>query len=264
MKNKINLGDGDKKDSETNVVGDKKTKGVPEFWLQIFRQVGTLSEMLQETDEPIIKHLEDIKVKYSDPGKPMSFELEFFFNENEFFTNSSLTKSYIMRAEPDESDPLSFEGPEIIKCTGCRIDWKKGKDVTVQVIKKRQKHKSRGSVRTSEKKVKADSFFNFFDPPAVPSPEEGGEEIDEETEALLAADFEIGQFFRDRIIPRAVLYFTGEALEEEDEDYEEEEDEDGDDKDEDDDEDDDKEEGGKKTKKGDGGKPGEQQECKQQ
>ena len=51
--------------------------------------------------------------------------------------------------------------------------------------------------------------------------------MDEETETLLAADFEIGHFFRDRIIPRAVLYFTGEALEDEDDDYEEEEDEDG-------------------------------------
>ena len=56
---------------------------------------------------------------------------------------------------------------------------------------------------------------------------DGAEEMDEETEALLAADFEIGHFFRDRIIPRAVLYFTGEALEDEDDDYEEEEDEDG-------------------------------------
>ena len=51
--------------------------------------------------------------------------------------------------------------------------------------------------------------------------------MDEETEQLLAADFEIGHFFRDRIIPRAVLYFTGEALEEDDDYDEEEEDEDG-------------------------------------
>merc|ERR1719383_1343211 len=157
----------------------------------------------------------------------MSFELEFLFSENEYFSNKSLSKVYMMRAEPDETDPLSFEGPEIIKCTGCKIDWKKGKDVTVKVIKKRQKHKSKGSVRTIEKKVKADSFFNFFDPPIVPTPDDGVEEMDEETEALLAADFEIGHFFRDRIIPRAVLYFTGEALEDEDDDYEEEGDEEG-------------------------------------
>jgi len=265
LKKKMNLGgDGDAKTPGS----DENAKGVPEFWLQIFRQVDTLSEMLQEHDEPILRHLEDIKVKYSDPGKPMSFELEFLFSENEFFSNRSLSKVYQMRAEPDETDPLSFEGPEIIKCNGCKIDWKKGKDVTVKVIKKRQKHKSKGSVRTIEKKVKADSFFNFFDPPAVPSPEEG-EEMDEETEALLAADFEIGHFFRDRIIPRAVLYFTGEALEDEDDDYEEEEDEDGDDEDDDDDDDDDDEEEdgpkkGKKGGKGDMAKAGEQQECKQQ
>merc|ERR1711872_646488 len=268
LKKKMNLGgDGDAKTPGS----DENAKGVPEFWLQIFRQVDTLSEMLQEHDEPILRHLEDIKVKYSDPGKPMSFELEFLFSENEYFTNKSLSKVYMMRAEPDETDPLSFEGPEIIKCTGCKIDWKKGKDVTVKVIKKRQKHKSKGSVRTIEKKVKADSFFNFFDPPIVPPAEDGEEEMDEETEQLLAADFEIGPFFRDRIIPRAVLYFTGEALEEDDDYDEEEEDEDGDDEDDDDDDDDDDEEEegprkGKKgeVKKGDAGKSGEQQGCKQQ
>lgn len=43
---------------------------------------------------------------------------------------------------------------------------------------------------------------------------------DEETEALLTADFEIGHFFRESIIPRAVLYFTGEALEDDDDDDE--------------------------------------------
>merc|ERR1719414_1200783 len=263
LKKKMNLGgDGDAKTPGS----EESAKGVPEFWLHIFRQVDTLSEMLQEHDEPIVRHLEDIKVKYSDPGKPMSFELEFLFSENDYFTNKSLSKVYMMRAEPDEADPLSFEGPEIIKCTGCKIDWKKGKDVTVKVIKKRQKHKSKGSVRTIEKKVKADSFFNFFDPPIVPTPEDGAEEMDEETEALLAADFEIGHFFRDRIIPRAVLYFTGEALEDEDDEDEDGDDEDDDDEDEDED---DEDEGPKKGKKGEGrkgdaGKAGEQQECKQQ
>ena len=38
---------------------------------------------------------------------------------------------------------------------------------------------------------------------------------DEDLEALLAADFEIGHFIRERIVPKAVLYFTGEALDHE-------------------------------------------------
>merc|ERR1712112_665156 len=110
--------------------------------------------------------------------------------------------------------------------------------------------------RTIEKKIKADSFFNFFDPPIVPSLEDGAEEMDEETEQLLAADLEIGHFFRDRIIPRAVLYFTGEALEEDDDYDEEEEDEDGDDDDDDEDDDDEAPKKGKKGQvmKGDAGK----------
>ena len=39
--------------------------------------------------------------------------------------------------------------------------------------------------------------------------------MDEDTEVILESDFEIGQFFRERIIPRAVLYYTGESVEEE-------------------------------------------------
>jgi hypothetical protein len=50
---------------------------------------------------------------------------------------------------------------------------------------------------------------------------------DDDTRALLRADFEIGQAIRDRIIPRAVLFYTGEAGEDDDfdEDADDEEDE---------------------------------------
>lgn len=46
----------------------------------------------------------------------------------------------------------------------CTIDWKKGKNVTVKTIKKKQKHKGRGTVRTITKQVPNESFFNFFSP----------------------------------------------------------------------------------------------------
>ncbi|XP_070562520.1 nucleosome assembly protein 1-like 1 isoform X3 [Ptychodera flava] len=196
---------------------EERPNGIPEFWLTIFKNVDTLSQMVQEHDEPILIHLEDIQVKFSEPGQTMGFTLEYHFSPNDYFTNKVLTKHYTMRSEPDETDPFSFEGPEIVSCTGCTIDWKKGKNVTVKVIKKKQKHKGRGTTRTVTKTVQNDSFFNFFNPPQVP--DEG--EMDEDTELVLASDFEIGHFFRERIIPKAVLYFTGEAIEDEDE-YEEE------------------------------------------
>jgi len=40
-------------------------------------------------------------------------------------------------------------------------------------------------------------------------PEDPSAEIDADVEALLQADFQIGHFIRERIVPHAVLYFTG-------------------------------------------------------
>ncbi|XP_067119180.1 nucleosome assembly protein 1-like 1-B isoform X2 [Centruroides vittatus] len=215
---------------------NENINGIPEFWLTIFKNVEMLAEMIQVHDEPILKHLTDVKVKFSE-SNPMGFTLEFFFEPNEYFTNSVLTKEYEMKCIPDETDPFSFEGPEIYKCKGCTIDWKKGKNVTVKTIKKKQKHKSRGSVRTVTKTVQNDSFFNFFNPPTVPEDEEL---LDDETQTLLAVDFEIGHFIRERIVPRAVLFFTGEALTEDD--YDDEDDDDDDDEGEANDQDDDDDE----------------------
>ncbi|XP_078333231.1 nucleosome assembly protein 1-like 1 isoform X4 [Crassostrea virginica] len=210
MKNKANVEEKEKDDKDKK---EEDVKGVPHFWLTVFKNVDMLSEMVQEHDEPILQHLQDVQVKFSDTDS-MGFTLEFHFEPNDYFTNTVLTKHYSMRSEPDEEDPFSFEGPEIVKCKGCEIDWKKGKNVTVKTIKKKQKHKGRGTTRTVTKTVQNDSFFNFFNPPQVPEDEEG--DMDEDLEALLAADFEIGHFIRERIVPRAVLYFTGEALEQDD------------------------------------------------
>merc|ERR1719251_450979 len=220
MKDKAKLEDEKtKKEAE-----EKDVKGVPEFWLTIFKNVDMLQEMVQESDEPVLHKLTDITVTFSE--QPMGFTLHFYFAPNDYFSNSVLTKEYEMKCEPSEDDPFSFEGPEIFKCKGCTINWKEpGKDLTVKTVKKKQKHKSKGNVRTITKQVKSDSFFNFFDPP--PISDDPDAEVDPETQDLLTADFEIGPYIRDRIIPRAVLFFTGEALEEEDFDEEEDEDEEG-------------------------------------
>ena len=121
--------------------------------MSVFKNVDLLSDVVQEHDEPILKHLKDIKVKFSNADQPVSFVLEF---HNEHFTNEVLTKTYRMRSEPDYSDPFSFDGPEITGCTGCQIDWKKGKNVTLKTIKKQQKHKGRGTVGTLTKTVSND------------------------------------------------------------------------------------------------------------
>jgi hypothetical protein len=218
-------------DAEKNLSG----KGIDEFWLTVFRNSDILGGMIQSHDEPILKHLTDVEVKVL--KQPMMFQLVFHFSPNEYFTNAALTKDYLMKCQPAADNPFDFDGPEITSSKGCTIDWKAGKNVTVEIIKKKQKHKQKGATRFVTKEVKADSFFNFFDPPALPEDEE--ESVDEKTSELLEADFEIGQLFRDQIIPRAVLYYTGEAREDEEfDDGEDDEDDDFDEEESDEDDDD--------------------------
>ena len=224
----------DSKPAATLATTDVKIKGIPDFWLTILKNTSLISDMIQPHDEPILSHLTDVKVYLLED--PMGFVLEFHFSPNEWFTNTVLTKEYEMKCVPDKNSPLSFEGPEIFKCKGCTIQWNKGKNVTVKLVKKKQKHKVKGAVRFVNKTVQNVSFFHFFSPPTVPDDPET--EVDEEIDNLLTTDFEIGHYIRERIIPRAVLYFTGEALLDEndfDEDDEEEESE-NDDEDEDEDE----------------------------
>jgi nucleosome assembly protein 1-like 1 len=217
---------------------DENVKGIPEFWLTAMRNVELIEEMIQEHDEDILKHLVDVKLIFTgkkdgdmdSDDNEMGFVLEYQFSPNDYFTNTALTKTYRMKSEPDKDDPFSFDGPDIYSCTGCTIDWNKGKNITQKEVKKKQKHKGRGQTRVITKMVQNESFFNFFDPPEVPEDED---DLDEETEALLAVDFEIGHFFRERLIPKAVLFFTGEAIEEDsDEEDEESSEEEGDDDDE--------------------------------
>lgn len=71
------------------------------------------------------------------------------------------------------------------------------------------------------KVVDTPSFFNFFKPPQPPSPEalEAEDLEEEELEELderLETDYQIGEEFKEKIIPRAVDYFTGRALRYED------------------------------------------------
>ena len=85
-----------------------------------------------------------------------------------------------------------------------------------------------------KKTVPTESFFNFFDPPKAPEADE--DDAASDVEERLELDYQLGEDIKEKLIPRAIDWFTGEALqfEEVDEDLEE-----GDFEDEDDEEDDD-------------------------
>jgi len=199
---KIEVDDADSKGEEPSSSGKGEKvnpKGIPSFWLTIFKNVPATQEMIQPHDEPALETLTDIKVRLSSPGEPMAFMLDFHFNVNDFFTNTTLTKTYDLQTGPEEDSPFSFEGPQIVSCSGCDIDWKEGKNVTVDRVEL-----EKGKITETPR----NSFFNFFSPPEVDEEEEEGMDADVD---ILNRDFEIGHLIRDRIVPCAVLYFTGEV-----------------------------------------------------
>lgn len=69
-----------------------RATGVPNFWFWVFKNSAKLYEMVQRSDVPILSHLLDIKLIYRDD--PMGFVLEFRFDQNNFFSNDTLTKEY--------------------------------------------------------------------------------------------------------------------------------------------------------------------------
>ena len=170
-------------------------EGIPDFWLTVFRKVDQLNEMMSVDDEPILRHLKDIVVVYQ--AEPIGFDLQFHFSENEFFEDAVLTKEYFMSGDPAAHDPFLYDGLRISKCKGCTIHWKAGKNVTVK--------SSRGS------SVKFNiSFFNFFNPPLVS--DDPSVMLHPVVNDLLIEDYVLAERLRDYIIPRAVLYYTGEGL----------------------------------------------------
>lgn len=136
--------DEEDEDEETTGAADKAekpaesneaVKGIPEFWLSAMKNQISLAEMITDRDEGALKHLTDIRMEYLDkPG----FRLIFEFDENEYFTNKTVTKTYFYQNESGYGGDFIYDHAE-----GDKINWKEGKDLTVRVEQKKQRNKSK-------------------------------------------------------------------------------------------------------------------------
>jgi nucleosome assembly protein 1-like 1 len=245
----IKAGEEDEEEVETEQAeksdeAAEKIAGIPEFWLSAMKNQVSLAEMITDRDEAALKDLTDIQMEYLDkPG----FRLIFHFAENEFFTNKTISKTYFYQNESGYGGDFIYDHAE-----GDKIDWKAGKDLTVRVESKKQRNKSKlvliqaflklvadtyidtKQTRVVKKTVPTESFFNFFSPPKAPT-DDDDDDAASDIEERLELDYQLGEDIKEKLIPRAIDWFTGEALqfEELDEDMEE-----GDFEDEDDEEDD--------------------------
>jgi len=222
---------------------------IPEFWLTALRNHVGLSELITERDAGALKHLADIRLSYlpSDEPKP-GFKITFHFSANDYFENEVLEKTYLYQEEVGYSGDFVYD-----RAIGTEIKWKEDKDLTKEFEIKKQRNKSRVSfflfqalvfvrhlrsdtlsdtnrTRLVRKARPTDSFFNFFSPPVPPANEDDldDEEL-EELEEKLEMDYQIGEDLKEKvlsasfsdlqlvdvlqIIPRAIDYFTGKALE---------------------------------------------------
>jgi len=215
-----------KTEKKEETAEEKNLKGIPEFWLQVLKHQDDFAEMISEADEGVLKHL--IEVKYTNlPNEATptpSFVLEFHFSPNEYFDEQILKKTYVF----SEDDPVS--GPMLEEIKGMDITWKEGKNVSVKMVTKKQQvggnkrgkrggkggRGSQGQVKTVTVEEPVPSFFHFFKETSLP--EVGSDEEDSNTEEefqeILESDYELGMILKNELIPEAVKWFTGEAVNE--------------------------------------------------
>jgi nucleosome assembly protein 1-like 1 len=210
------LDDEDYKKVEVNAVDVKEIQNTPlgvyGFWLRAMLNHSSVGRLIQEKDRQILIHLIDVQCNLHTEG--FGFDLLFTFEKNDYFTNEVLKKSFVMTRQN-----------VIEKCDGTEIAWKDGKDVTKKKIKKKSKNKKAGS-KTVTKTVEQESFFNFFKTITMPAEEElekanktpgaEGDEEEKDVGELMDIDFELGNEFKDQLIPLALEYYL-EVIEEEDE-----------------------------------------------
>lgn len=65
--------------------------------------------------------------------------------------------------------------------------------------------------RVVKKTVPTESFFNFFSPPKAPT-DEDDDDAASDIEERLELDYQLGEDIKEKLIPRAIDWFTGEAL----------------------------------------------------
>ena len=136
---------------------------------------------------------------------------------------------------------LDEKSPALVEHQTTEVQWKAGKNLCVEEVKKKQKSKAgknKGQVRTVTTMVPKQSFFQYFSEPIDEEEEEEEDEDEEKPRIKLTVeeDYDIGHAIRTAIIPESVLWFTGEAIDDDeydnmgdDEDDDDEEEEDGDD-----------------------------------
>lgn len=223
--------------------GELGTPGCPDFWLEAMRNSDALDECITEGDEPVLKYLDDIKHSDVDASSPQKgTRIEFIFKENPYFTNTSLW--FEAHTDFSEESYKPYKDPECIEVKSCEIDWKAGKNVTVEKKAKETKQKGKNRNKGKAKEEPVPSFFRLLFnnvkrdadlPDALECMYEEEDEDEDPAERHCDNIENLSMFIKEGFVKYAVRFYTGEACDKDDDsDDEDSESEDDDDDDEDD------------------------------
>lgn len=193
---------------------------VDDFWSLALQNHPEVAEFIEEWDLPVLRYLRDISSHNLDPlDARKGFQLRFYFCDNPYFSNDALVKTYHMQEGSPYTSDLRARLIEV-----CKINWKAGKNVTIEKVKAERGKKQRSAKQAHEDRPSL--FRNFFRTIKESSPlprdmdlqelamELGAEDDADEKDlvaALMNADYVCGSAIRDQVIPHAVRWYTGEA-----------------------------------------------------
>ena len=207
----------DAEDGQNTETGED-VSGIPDFWLVALCNCELIEEMISQKDAEILGHLIDVRCEdiLDEDGDEEGYKLTFEFSKNEYFGNKELT----LRIDASTENGLM----NVDALEGTKINWSSdAKNPTIKIMKKKQK--PGGSKKPAIKKEPVDSFFSLFSPPELDIGELDDKEA-EEVQELIERTLAIGEFLREDLVPHAVRWFTGEAIEDDDDDSEEDNDDD--------------------------------------
>jgi len=171
-------------------------KKIPGFWSRAFLNHPILQQLVDQQDEEVFKSLKEIRVdlvnkdvdtaEEGDPKiKTLNYAVHFTFDENDYFEDKEIVKSYYQ------------VGEKILSQTKPRnIAWKEGKNL-IKLTSDDGEAKASGD--DDEEEVTATSFFTWF------------EDHDN------AEHDEIGEHIREDLWAHALTYYLNEDEESEDE-----------------------------------------------
>lgn len=197
----------EKQNSELVKAAASPSGGIPRFWLTAMSNSEALNGLITEKDRDALAHLTNIEKTFIDEDPEKGDCLVFYFSPNEYFTNATLTKEYHTEYDEDHGEM------RISDVVGCTIDWKSPKkNLTVIVKQKKQRNKKSGQMRVVEREEPCESFFNFFSPPTKDDEDDEDDEDDNFFEQEMEMDVEAGTALLEAVVPRAIYYYTGEAV----------------------------------------------------